>query len=98
MEDVDELKEFVGEKFDMISECGYTKPSTRLLSTDRIDLIQCVALHHVILKSLGELSQFREGMESLGVLKAIQEHAEPLRDFFVIKKSQLTAGVYYVNT
>ena len=92
MEDVDELREFVGEKY-IISECGFTKPSRLSLSTDKIDLVQCIALHHVILKSLGELSQFREGLGSLGVLKAIQEHGELLRDFFVIKKSDLTAGM-----
>ena len=80
MEDVDELREFKGEKYD-ISEYGFTKPSSRLsLSTDKIDLVQCIALHHVILKSLGELSQFREGLGSLGVLKAIQEHWELLQD------------------
>ena len=94
IEDVDDLRQFVGEKFDIISECGFTKPSSRLsLSTDRIDLVQCVALHHVILKTLGELSQFRDGLESLGALKAIQGYGELLRDFFVIKKPELTAGV-----
>ena len=94
MEDADELREFVGEKYDIISECGFTKPSSSLsLSTDKIDWVQCIALHHVILKSLGELSQFRAGLGSLGVLKAIQEHGELLRDFFVIKKSDLTAGM-----
>ena len=94
MEDVEEFRQFVGNNFDIISECGFTKPSSRLsLSTDRVDLVQCVALHHVILRSLGELSQFREGLESLGVLKAIKEHGELLRDFFIVKKSEITAGV-----
>ena len=85
--------ESVGEKYDIISECGFTKPSRLSLSTDKIDQVQCIALHHVILKSLGELSQFCESLGSLGVLKAIQEHGELLRDFFVIKKSDLTAGM-----
>ena len=90
-----EFRQFVGENFDVISECGFTKPSSRLsLSTDRIDLVQCVALHHVILKTLGELSQFREGLETFGVLKSIQEYGVLLQDFFVMKKSELKAGMH----
>lgn len=95
MENVDELRDFVGENFDVISECGFSKPSSKLsVTADKIDLVQSVALHHVILKTLGELSQFREGLECLGVLKAISEYGHLMCDFFVMKESKLSAGVY----
>ena len=43
IEDVQELRQFVGENFDVISECGFTKASSRLSpSTDRIDLVHTV--------------------------------------------------------
>lgn len=82
MENADDFRKYVGENYDMILDCGFTKPSSRLLITDKIDVVQSVALHHVILKTLGELSQFREGLETLGVAKAMEQHRACLRDFF----------------
>ena len=66
-----DCQEFVGSHFDVISESGFSKPSYKLSLTDKVDLIQSVALHHVILKTLGEASQFQEGLGSLGVLQQI---------------------------
>ena len=87
---------FVVEKFEMISECGYNKPSSKLSLTDKVDLIHSVALHHVILKTLGEISQFREGLESCGVLKAINKYAPLMCEFYVVKESKLSAGIYII--
>ena len=60
---------------------------------DKVDVIQSVALHHVILKTLGEASQFQEGLRSLGVLQQIQ-HGQLMSEFFVIRGSKLSAGEY----
>ena len=92
-ETIENLKEIVGENFDELMQCGFTKPSTRLVLADRIDVIQTVSLHHVILKTLGELSQFRDGLETLGVGKAMEENGAFVRDFFVIKDLEITAGL-----
>jgi len=52
--DADELHSIVQDNFDLISEYGFTKPTTRLGMNDK------VTLHQVILRTLGELSQFRD--------------------------------------
>ena len=80
------------DNFELISNCGFTKPVTRLNMEDRVLVVQSMALHEVILKTLGELSQFRDGLESLGVASALQQHGSLLRSFFVKEQSKLTAG------
>ena len=52
------------DNFELISNCGFTKPVTRLNMEDKVLVVQSIALHEVILKTLGELSQFRDGLES----------------------------------
>ena len=59
---------------------GFTKPSTRLLLANKIDIIQTISLHHTILKTLGELSQFRDGLKTLGVGKAMVHHGDIYRN------------------
>ena len=56
MDDPDELRSIVGDNFDLISECGFTKPTSKLTIDDKMTLVQTVALHQVILRTLGELS------------------------------------------
>ena len=85
------------DNFELISNCGFTKPVTRLNMEDRVLVVQSMALHEVILKTLGELSQFRDGLESLGVASALQQHGSLLRSFFVKEQSKLTAGIIIVR-
>ena len=62
---------------------------------DRISVVQTVTLHEVLLKSLGEVSQFHDGLGSLGVARTVLEHGELLRGFFSNDQSlkpPLTAG------
>ena len=82
MDDPDELHSVVGENFDLISECGFTKPTTKLTMDDKVTLVESVALHHVILKTLGELSQFRDGLNTLGVASAMELYGVLLQEFF----------------
>ena len=51
----------------ILDECGFGKPITRLKLLDKADLIQAVTLHRVLLKSLAETTQFREGVSVLSV-------------------------------
>ena len=96
MDDPDELHSVVGENFDLISECGFTKPTTKPTMDDKVTLVESVALHHVILKTLGELSQFRDGLNTLGVARAMELYGVLLQEFFVNKKSRVTAGVLFL--
>ena len=68
------------------------KPFTKITIDDKVSVFQSIALHHVILKTLGELSQFKDGLRTLGVADAIESQGELLHDFFVNIKSDLTAG------
>ena len=81
--------------FDLISECGFTKPTTKLTMDDKVTLVESVALHRVILKILGELSQFRDGLNTLGVASAMEQYGILLQEFIVNKKSRVTAGVIF---
>jgi hypothetical protein len=49
---------------DVLIRCGFNKPLYNLALSDKIDIIQTVALQHVILDCLGELSQFKDGLNS----------------------------------
>ena len=54
-----------------------------------------LSLHRVILQSLAELSQFRDGIQELGVAGALNQYPNLLYGFFVNGNSQedaLTAG------
>ena len=79
-------------------ESGFSKPLTRVGLEDLPNIVQTVTLHGVILRSLAELSQFKDGIEALGVGKAMKKHPYLLYDFFVQGKDLkdlLTAGIVH---
>ena len=49
---------------------------------DKPNVIQTITLHKVILTSLAELSQFREGLSALDVTQALKEHSYLLRSYY----------------
>ena len=61
------------------NRCFY-KPIAKVSLSDKVDIVQTVALQEVILDSLAELTQFRDGMKALGVLSMLQTH----KDFFLL--------------
>ena len=66
---------------------------TRLELSDKVNIIQAVALHKVILSSLAELTQFREGLSVLGVVKVLQDHPDKLRPYYCLNSNkELTSG------
>ena len=46
-----------------------------------MNIVQTVTLHKVILSSLAELSQFQEGLSTLGVANALQNHPDLLHSY-----------------
>ena len=83
------------ESVDLLIRSGYTKPVFKVSTTDIVDIVQNVALQHVILDSLGELSQFCNGLSCLGVKEALCEHKDLLRSFFCTdSKKPLETGMY----
>ena len=82
-----------------IIQCGFTKPLHRVSCSDKIDLIQTLALQSVILSSLGELLQFRDGIDTLGVGEALTKHQELLRKFYYTdSKKIIGAGTYNLKS
>ena len=61
--DDNQLRSIVMEEksIDLLICSGYTKAVFKVSTTDIVDIVQTVALQHVILDSLGELSQFVTG-------------------------------------
>ena len=61
--------------------------------SDKVHIVQAMALHDVILRSKAELDQFCEGLESCGVLGAIRRNADLTRKYFCIDGCEkLTSG------
>ena len=91
---IPELQEILMNNIDLFTKCGYCRPIMKVTMSDRVDIIQSVGLQEVLLNSLAELTQFKEGMRCLGVLDMIQEHKDLLRSFYCTdSKIQLDAGV-----
>ena len=59
-------------------------------------VLENCALEKVILRSLGELTQFRDGLQCLGVGKAITDYRQIRQEFYVkTKDSKLTTGIFF---
>ena len=63
----DQLQQTVAMHYDVLCDCGFTRPSSLVKESDKTDIIQALALHSVILRSKAEIDQFSEGLESCGV-------------------------------
>ena len=80
---------------DLLIECGVTKPVSILEISDKADVIQAIALHKVILGSMAELSQFKEGLSVLGVSNALKAHPDLLYSYYCEKyEEKLFSGMY----
>ena len=89
---VGDLQSVVLDNFDLMSQSGFTKPSSRVKMEDKVNIGQSVGLHSVILQSMAELFQFRDGLETLKVATAMKNHADLLRDFFINNPPAVDAG------
>ena len=64
---------------------------------DKVNIVQTVTLHKVILSTLGELTQFKEGLSTLGVLDALNEHPDLLLPYYCCSyDDKLTPGLLLV--
>ena len=81
---------------DLLADSGYTAPISRATLESRESIIATVVLHHCLLKSKGEVDQFKDGFshESGPLLKMIEEHPATFESFFCVNKDKLSAGVY----
>ena len=89
----DNLREIVEEYSELLMDSGVMKPSRSVAFDDKIAIVQSVALQKVILNTLGELAQFKEGLHCLGVGHEIAQHGELLQQFYIKGEGKLTSGI-----
>ena len=69
----------------MLFNSGFSKPVTKLTIKDKERIIQSVTLHNVILHSLAELSQFREGIWKIeGMKEALANYSDLFESFYCV--------------
>ena len=91
--DENEMREVASRNIDLLLECGFTKPVALLKLGDKSDLIHAVTLHKVVLCSLAELDQFRDGMATLGVADSLQQYHPLYASFYCMGSGDsLTSG------
>ena len=86
----------VEDNYDLMAESGFTKPPTCLTMSDNVSVVQSVALHQVILKTFGELEQFRDGLETLEVAGAMKRYS-CLSRFFINEKTETHCWYVAIN-
>ena len=77
----DELRSVVESNFDLLSDSGFTRPSVLVKESNKVNIVQALALHDVLLRSKAEFDQFCEGQESCGVLGAIRQNSDLARKY-----------------
>lgn len=93
---MEQLRDILVDDIDIFTRCGFYKPIAKVSLSDKVDIAQAVALQEVILDSLAELTQFRDGMGALGVLTMLQTHKDFFRSFYCTdNKQSLDAGMVH---
>ena len=74
----------------------FTKPVAKVELTHKEQICKCIALQKVILVSLAELSQYRDGLYKIEKIKQyLIDYSSLLEPFFCMNKSKLlTAGIF----
>lgn len=90
MTDVIDLRQSLYEHLDLLIDSGYTKPIVNVELKDIPHIVHCVALHKVVLQSLAELAQFKEGFSCLDVIGAFQNFHQFLKSYFCVEHAEIT--------
>ena len=88
------LQEMLQEE-EMVSrlvEAGYSKSLSQLSLSDRDDIMSSLVSFHFFLKVKAVMDQFREGLETSGLLHFMTKYTDLLRPLFVDERRPLTAS------
>ncbi len=67
---VDDVRKLAGEQFDLLSSCGFVKPTSSISLDDRAVIVKALFLHHTLLQSKAEIDQYNYGRpESIGCVE-----------------------------
>ena len=94
--DDDAIKGLALNNSSLLLDCGYVKPVSMIKLKDKSDLVHTITLHKVLLGVLGEMNQFKNGIESagLGVFESIEKYHDLCASFYCWDNdSKLTSGV-----
>ena len=97
-EDDEAIKQLAIVNSDLLLDCGYVKPASTIKLRDKSDLIHTVTLHKVLLSVLGEMNQFRSGIDStgLGVYEYLEKYYDLCAPFYCLDvENKLTSGMVY---
>ena len=91
---MEEFSELAMDNIEILDECGFGKPITRLKLLDKAE-IQAVTLHRVLLKPLAETTQFREGFSVLSVRESLEKYPKLFIPYYCRSKTDvLNPGTY----
>ena len=96
--DVEKLRQESMNNIQILDDCGFEKPVARLTLEDKEQLVRAVALHGVLMKSLGEATQFRDGLSALEVNDSMKKNPAIFRPYFCsAEKDILTSGTHFTS-
>ena len=73
---------------------GYRRPISLITLSDRREIVELLKCHSFKI-TIPEITQFAEGLESLGVLDYMKKYPDIMRELFVHHTPSLTAGTLY---
>ena len=73
---------------------GYRRPISLITLSDRREIVELLKCHSFKI-TIPEITQFAEGLESLGVLDYMKKYPDIMRELFVYHTPSLTAGTLY---
>ena len=89
---VEEFSKLAMDNIEILEECGFGKPIPRLKLQDKADLIQAVTLHRVLLKSLAEATQFRDGLSALSVRESLEKYLKLFIPYYCSTESNVLSS------
>ena len=85
------------DNFSFVMDCGFVKPTTTVTMEDIPALVQAVFLEYVLLRSIQEIAQFIEGLETLGIAILLRRQPRCLKKLLVHDPSEAHVTVQYLS-
>lgn len=79
------------DEYDFVPESGFLKPTVQVTPNDVPEIFRSVCLEYVIVRSICEMTQFLEGLQTLDVATLIKQHPSIMRQVFTSNTLPVTA-------
>ena len=92
-DNIEELRSVCSLHYEILSDYGMTTPPNVLKMEDQIAVVQSITLHHVLLRSKGEIDQFIQGLECIGTRNMLKMNPQTVMSYYMVgAQRRLTAG------